>query len=51
MRRRWWASERKRVVSRRVPKMEVAQVLIELLLHDPQLAARVEQRLSEAAER
>lgn len=44
-----WATERKRVVGRRVPKTEVARVLIELLLEDPELAVRVEQRLSEEA--
>lgn len=45
-----WASARKRVVGRRVPKTEVARVLIELLLADRELAARVEQRLKETTE-
>jgi hypothetical protein len=42
-----WATQRKRVVGRRVPKTEVVRVLIELLLSDPSLAAQVEDRLRE----
>ena len=40
-----WARQRKRSVGRRVPKTEVARVLIELLLDDPSLATQVEERL------
>ena len=40
-----WATQRKRTVGRRVPKTEVARVLIELLLDDESLAAQVEERL------
>jgi len=42
-----WATQRKRIVGRRVPKTEVVRVLIELLLADPSLAAQVEDRLKE----
>jgi hypothetical protein len=41
-----WAAGRKRTVGRRVPKTEVARILIELLLGDDDLSARVEARLS-----
>lgn len=44
-----WAAGQKRTVGRRVPKTEVARVLIELLLEDQDLAARVEERLSKSA--
>lgn len=40
-----WATQRKRSVGRRVPKTEVARVLIELLLEDPSLSTQVEERL------
>jgi hypothetical protein len=40
-----WATERKRTVGRRIPKTEVARVLIELLLDDPSLSTQVEERL------
>src|SRR5664279_4894993 len=40
-----WATQRKRTVGRRIPKTEVARVLIELLLDDPSLATQVEERL------
>jgi hypothetical protein len=39
----------KRTVGRRVPKTEVARVLIELLLEDAGLATRVEERLRTSA--
>jgi hypothetical protein len=42
-----WATQRKRVVGRRVPKTEVVRVLIELLLADQSLATQVEERLRE----
>jgi hypothetical protein len=42
-----WATQRKRVVGRRVPKTEVVRVLIELLLADSSLATQVEDRLRE----
>jgi hypothetical protein len=42
-----WATQRKRVVGRRVPKTDVVRVLIELLLADSSLAAAVEERLRE----
>jgi hypothetical protein len=42
-----WATQRKRSVGRRVPKTEVVRVLIEVLLADPSLAARVEEQLRE----
>jgi hypothetical protein len=40
-----WAARHKRPVGRRIPKTEVARVLIELLLDDESLAAQVEERL------
>src|SRR5664280_762090 len=40
-----WVTQRKRTVGRRIPKTEVARVLIELLLDDESLAAQVEERL------
>lgn len=40
-----WATQRKRSVGRRVPKPEVARVLIELLLKDASLSTQVEERL------
>src|SRR3954453_23208770 len=39
-----WAAQRKRSVGRRVPKTEIVRVLIELLLADPSLPAKVEER-------
>jgi hypothetical protein len=44
-----WAAGRKQVVGRRVPKTEVARILIELLLEDAGLAARVEEQLRTSA--
>jgi hypothetical protein len=44
-----WAAGRKRAVGRRVPKTEVARILIELLLEDAGLATRVEERLRTSA--
>lgn len=44
-----WAAGRKHTVGRRVPKTEVARILIDLLLEDAGLATRVEERLSQSA--
>ena len=44
-----WAAGRKRTIGRRVPKTEVARILIELLLEDDDLSTRVEARLSKSA--
>jgi hypothetical protein len=46
-----WAAGRKQAVGRRVPKTEVARILIELLLEDAGLATRVEERLRSSAGR